>query len=156
MQVLVWDFTLDSMVKYIKKGVFIVIKISKLGKLSKKGYIIKYSNWDFDEIFKIMITNLDFNYIKLQIWSKELYLFCDIEYALLCSDSKFTFIEINKSNSIKILKPSVYEQLRFFEIKIFNNEQNLFTISYDNYGEYTSIAASEKIDDKMHKLNNKD
>lgn len=126
-----------------------ILKVSKLSKLCKKHWVIKYSNSDFDEILKLMIINLDYDYIKLQIWSAELYLFSNTEYVLLYNDNKFSIIEINRLNSIKILEPIIYEQIRFFEIKIFNNGQNLFDISYDNYGEHTSITIDKTINEEM-------
>ena len=127
-------------------------KISKLSKLCKKRWFI-YSNSDFDEILKMMIINLDYDYIELRIWSAELWLFYNIEYTLLYNDYKFAIIKINKLNSIMILEPTIYEAIRLFEIKIFNNGQNLFDISSDNYGEYTSITMDKTVsEENINKL----
>ena len=102
-----------------------LLKVSKLSKWDKKHWIFKYSNSDFDEIINLIINNLDYDYIELLIWSAELYLFNDIDYILLNDNRKFSTIKIDKSNSIKILEPSIYDEIRHFEIKIFN-ENNKF------------------------------
>ena len=108
----------------------------------------KYSNLKFDEIINLIINNLDYDYIELLIWSSELYLFNDIDYILLNDDSKYSTIKLDKSNSIKILEPNIYESIRLFEIKIFNENNKLFNIVSDNYGEYTSITMDKTIDEK--------
>ena len=108
----------------------------------------KYSNLKFDEIINLIINNLDYDYIELLIWSSELYLFNDIDYTLLNDDSKYSTIKLDKSNSIKILEPNIYESIRLFEIKIFNENNKLFNIVSDNYGEYTSITMDKTIDEK--------
>ena len=101
----------------------------------------------------MMIINLDYDYIELRIWSAELWLFYNIEYTLLYNDYKFAIIKINKLNSIMILEPTIYEAIRLFEIKIFNNGQNLFDISSDNYGEYTSITMDKTVsEENINKL----
>jgi len=125
-----------------------MLKISKLSKLCKKRWFI-YANSDFDEILKMMIINLDYDYIELRIWNAELYLFNNIEYTLLYNDYKFATIKISKLNSIMILEPTIYEAIRLFEIKIFNNEQKMFVISSDNYGEYTSITMDKSINEEI-------
>ena len=98
-----------------------LLKVSKLSKWDKKHWIFKYSNSDFDEIINLIINNLDYDYIELLIWSAELYLFNDIDYILLNDNRKFSTIKIDKSNSIKILEPSIYDEIRHFEIKIFRH-----------------------------------
>lgn len=129
-----------------------MLKISKLSKFCKKRWFI-YSNSDFDEIFKIIIVNLDYDYIELRIWSAELHLFSNIEHVLIYNDNKFSTIKINKSNCIKILEPTIYEEIRLFEIKIFNNGQKLFDISSDNYGEHTSITMDKTVsEENINKL----
>lgn len=125
-----------------------LLKVSKLSKWDEKHWIFKYSNSDFDEIINLIINNLDYDYIELLIWSAELYLFNDIDYILLNDDRKFSTIKIDKSNSIKILKPSIYDEIRNFEIKIFNENNKLFYLVSDNYGEYTSINMDKTIDEE--------
>lgn len=125
-----------------------LLKLSKLSKLNKKYWNFKYSNLNFDEIINLIINNLDYDYIELLIWSFELYLFNDINYILLNDDSKYSTIKLDKSNSIKILEPSIYESIRLFEIKMFNGNNKLFNIVSDNYGEYTSITMDKTIDEE--------
>lgn len=125
-----------------------LLKLSKLSKLNKKYWNFKYSNLNFDEIINLIINNLDYDYIELLIWSFELYLFNDIDYILLNDDSKYSTIKLDKSNSIKILEPSIYESIRLFEIKMFNGNNKLFNIVSDNYGEYTSITMDKTIDEE--------
>lgn len=130
-----------------------LLKVAKVSKLNKKKWFFKYSNNDFDEIVNLIISNLDYDYIELLIWSAELYLFYDIEYDMLFDDGKFSTIKLDKANSIKILEPSIYEEIRFFEIQIFNVNERIFNISSDNYGEYTSITMKKTIDEeKLHQL----
>ena len=125
-----------------------LLKVSKLSKLNKKHWCFKYSNLNFDEIISLMINNLDYDYIELLICSFELYLFNDIDYILLDDNRKFSTIKIDKSNSIKILEPSIYDEIRHFEIKIFNENNKLFYLVSDNYGEYTSINMDKTIDEE--------
>ena len=113
--------------------------------MMKRKCFLKYSNSEFDKILKQIFINVDYDYIELQIWTAEMYLFNNIEYTLLSSENNFSIIKINKFNSINILEPTVYEKIRFFKIKIFSNEDKLFDISSDNYGEYTSITFSKTI-----------
>ena len=47
---------------------------------------------------------------------------------------------------INILEPSIYDEIRHFEIKIFNENNKLFYLVSDNYGEYTSINMDKTID----------
>ena len=126
-----------------------MLKVSKLCKLCKKRWLFKYSNSDFDEILKRMIANLDYDYIELQIWTAELYLFHNMEYRLLYNDNKFSVIIMNKSNSIKILEPTIYEEIRLFRMKILKNGQSFFEISSDNYGEHTSITMDKTVNEEM-------
>ncbi len=125
-----------------------LLKVSKLSKLNKKHWNFKYSNINFDEILNLIISNLDYDYVEMLIWSSELYLFNGIDYILLNDNSKYSTIKLDKSNSIKILDPNIYESIRLFEIKIFNENNKLFNIVSDNYGEYTSITMDKTIDEK--------
>lgn len=125
-----------------------LLKVSKLSKLNKKHWNFKYSNINFDEILNLIISNLDYDYVEMLIWSSELYLFNGIDYILLNDNSKYSTIKLDKSNSIKILDPNIYESIRLFEIKIFNENNKLFNIVSDNYGEHTSITMAKTIDEK--------
>ena len=125
-----------------------LLKVSKLSKLNKKYWNFKYSNIDFDEILSLIINNLDYDYIELLIWSVVLYLFNDIDYVSLNHNSKYSTIKLDKSNSIKILEPNIYESIRLFEIKIFNENNKIFNIVSENYGEYTSITMDKTIDEE--------
>ena len=79
---------------------------------------------------------------KLSKWDKKHWIF---KY----SNSDFDeIIKIDKSNSIKILEPSIYDEIRHFEIKIFNENNKLFYLVSDNYGEYTSINMDKTIDEE--------
>ena len=130
-------------------------KVSKLSKFFKKCWVLKYSNSDFDKILKQVIINADYDYIELRIWSAELYLLSEIEYVLIYSDNKYSTVKINKSNCIKILEPTLYENIRLFEMKMFSDEQILFDISSDNYGEHTSITVGKTISkDQMDQILN--
>ncbi len=123
-----------------------LLKVSKLSKLNKKHWIFVYSNLDFDKILSLIFNKLEYDYIELLIWSFQLDLFNDIEYNLLNNNNKFLAIKLDKSNSIKILEPNIYEQIRLFEINIFNGNEKLFNIRSDNYGEYTSITMDKTVD----------
>lgn len=122
-----------------------MLKVSKSNNFFKKRWIFEYKNLDFDEIINAILNNAKYDYIVLSIWSYELYLFCDIEHELIYDDNKFSIIKLDKSNSIKILEPTIYEEIRHFEIRMFNNGQKLFEISSDNYGESTSITMDKTV-----------
>ncbi len=125
-----------------------LLKISRLSKLNKKYWIFRYSNSDFDEILSLILNKLEYDYIELLIWSFQLNLFNDIEYTLLNNNNRFLTIKLDKLNSIKILNPYIYEEIRLFEINMFNTTEKLFKITSDNYGEYTSIIMDKTIDKK--------
>ena len=92
-----------------------------------------------------MLNKLEYDYIVLLIWTLELKLFNNIEYELLSKNNRFSTIKIVKPNSIMILEPDIYENIRLFEIEIFTGNKKLFNIFSDNYGEYTSITMDKII-----------
>ena len=101
------------------------------------------------------MINADYDYIELRIWSAELYLLSNMEYVSIFNDNQFSTVKMNKSDCIKILEPTLYENIRLFEMKMFSDEQLLFDISSDNYGEYTSIAVGKTISkDQMDQILN--
>lgn len=122
-----------------------LLEVSKLSRLNRKHWFFKYSNLDFDEILNLIIHNLDYDYIELSIWSFQLDLFNNIKYDFLKPSDRLSTIKLDKSNSLKILDPATYENIRLFEIKMFKGSEKLFDISSDNYGEYTSITMDKNI-----------
>lgn len=125
-----------------------LFEVSKLSKLNRKCWNFKYSNSNFDEILSLIISKLEYDYIELLIWSFQICLFNNVEYNLLNNDHKFSTIKLDKFNSIKILDPDIYEEIRFFEINMFNGTDKLFNIKSDNYGENTLITMGKTIDEK--------
>ena len=128
---------------------------SIFSQFSKNRWFFTYANADFDDILKQIMINADYDYIELRIWSAELYLLSNMEYVSIFNDNQFSTVKMNKSDCIKILEPTLYENIRLFKMKMFSDEQLLFDISSDNYGEYTSIAVGKTIskDQMDHILN---
>ena len=120
------------------------LKNSILSKFSKKADFI-YKNEDFDEVLSLILTKLEYDYIELSIWSFQLDLFSNIEYNHINNRDRFSIITLDKSNSIKILNPRIYEEIRLFEINVFNGNEKLLNIKSDNYGEHTSITVDKSI-----------
>lgn len=130
-----------------------LLKISRLSKFCKKYWIFKYSNKNFDNILRLILNKMEYNHVELTIWSFQVNLFDTIEHKRLVDGKKFSTVILDKTNSIKFMDSDIYDEIRFFEINIYCNNERFFNINSDNYGEYTSITMDKNIDeDKLLKL----
>ena len=115
------------------------LKISMLGKCSKKNVGFVYKNEDFVDILNLVLNNMSYDYIELTIWSFQTNLLDTIEYTCLANEKNFTTLILDKDNIIKLMNPHIYDEIRLCNINIYCDNEKFFGFSSDNYGEHTSI-----------------
>lgn len=125
-----------------------LLEISKLSKFSKKQWVFKYKNENFDDILVSILKKLKYDYIELTIYSFEVYLFKEIDYKRIANNPKFSTLMLSKNSSIEFTNPKIFDEIRLFEMNIFCNDEKLFNIKSDNYGEYTSIDMAKTISEE--------
>ena len=124
------------------------LKISMLDKFSKKNVDFIYKNEDFVDILDLVLNNMSYDYIELTIWSFETNLLDTIEYASLVNKKPFSTLILDKANSIKLMNPKIYDDIRLFKINIYCDNEKFFRFTSDNYGEHTSITMKKNIDEQ--------
>lgn len=124
------------------------LKISMLGKFSKKNVSFIYKNEDFYDILNLVLNNMSYDYIKLTIWSFQTDLLDTIEYTCLANEKRFATLILDKANSIKLMNPKIYDDLRLCNIHIYCDHEQFFRFTSDNYGEHTSITIKKVIDEQ--------
>ena len=130
-----------------------LLKISKLSKFSKKYWDFIYKNEDFDNILNLVLNRMSYDYIELTLWSFETNLLNTIEYTCLVNGKRFSILMLDKTNSIKLMNPKIFDNIRLFEIVIYCDNSKFFKFTSDNYGEYTSITMDKHVEeDQISKL----
>ena len=124
-----------------------LLDISKLSRLSKNQWVFKYKNENFEDIVRLLLSKMEYDYIELTIWTFQVDLFKEIDHEVMAGNSSFSMLKLSKESSIKFSNPNILdEEIRFFEMNIYCNNEIFFKLTSDNYGEYTTINMGKTID----------
>ena len=126
-----------------------LLNISKTSRIYKNQWLFEYNKKNFDHIVRLILNKMKYDYIELTIWSFQLDLLIGIDYELLVDNKKFSTLILTRNSSIQFTNPNLYDEIRLFEIIMYCNEEKLFKINSDNYGEYTSISMDKTIDKEI-------
>lgn len=124
-----------------------LLRISKLSKFSKKHWDFIYKNEDFDDILNLVLNKMNYDYIELTLWSFQINLLNTIEYTCLVNGKRFSTLMLDKVNSINLMNPKLFDDIRLFEIVIYCGNEKFFRFTSDNYGEHTSITMEKSVEE---------
>lgn len=128
------------------------IKISLLSKLSRKEWLLKYNNSDFEKILVSILRLVDYDYAQITVWSSQADLFNINDSIIISERKKYSTFKLKKSKCVSFIDEQFLEKIRLFKIVLKDKNNNTFIFDSDNYGEYTSIRVPKSIHEKELKL----